>query len=179
MPKFIAFLRAINVGGHVVKMDQLRQFFEALGFANVETFIASGNVIFEAKSKDTNALQRRIEKHLHQVLGYEVVTLVRTLAELDQIANHRPFAESEMNRPGNTLYVGFIADNPAKAVSQKVEALASEVDDLKVTGREVYWLLHTNFSDSKLSGAVLERTLGMKATFRNINTVRRILKKHS
>jgi len=60
MPKFIAFLRAINVGGHVVKMDQLRRFFEALGFANVETFIASGNVIFESKSKDPAALQRQI-----------------------------------------------------------------------------------------------------------------------
>ncbi|HBB86692.1 MAG TPA: DUF1697 domain-containing protein [Blastocatellia bacterium] len=180
MPKFIAFLRAINVGGHVVKMDQLRQSFEALGFANVETFIASGNVIFEAKSKDTAVLQRKIEKHLHQALGYEVATLVRTLAELEQVANHRPFAETEMNLPGNTLYVGFIADNPAKAASQKVEALATDADDLKVAGREVYWLLkHTNFSDSKLSGAILERTLGMKATFRNINTVRRILKKYS
>jgi hypothetical protein len=60
-----------------------------------------------------------------------------------------------------------------------VEALATEVEDLKVTGREVYWLLHTNFSDAKLSGAILERTLGTKATFRNINTVRRILKKYS
>lgn len=179
MPKFIAFLRAINVGGHVVKMDQLRLLFEALGFANVETFIASGNVIFDAKSKDTNTLQQKIEKHLHQALGYEVATFIRTLAELDQIAKHQPFAESEMNRPGNTLYVGFIADNPAKAVSQKVAALATAVDELKVTGREVYWLLHTNFSDSKLSGAILERTLGMKATFRNINTVRRILKKYS
>jgi uncharacterized protein (DUF1697 family) len=179
MPKFIAFLRAINVGGHVVKMDQLRQFFEALGFAHVETFIASGNVIFEAKSKDTNALQRQIEKHLHQALGYEVATFVRTLEELAQVAKHRPFAASEMERPGNTLYVGFIADTPAKAVSRKVEALATDVDELKVTGREVYWLLHTSFSDSKLSGAGLERTLGMKATFRNINTVLRILKKYS
>jgi len=179
MPKFIAFLRAINVGGHVVKMDQLRQFFEALGFANVETFIASGNVIFDAKSKDTNALQRRIEKHLHQVLGYEVATLVRTLEELERIAKHRPFSEIELNRPGNTLYVGFIADSLAKAVSQKVESLATDVDDLKVTGREVYWLLHTSFSDSKISGPILERTLGTKVTFRNINTVRRILKKYS
>ncbi|MEO7971453.1 MAG: DUF1697 domain-containing protein [bacterium] len=179
MPKFIAFLRAINVGGHVVKMDQLRQLFEALGFAKVEAFIASGNVIFDAKSKDTNTLQQKIEKHLHQALGYEVTTFIRTLAELEQIAKHRPFAESEMDQPGNTLYVGFIANNPAKAVSQKVAALATAVDELKVTGREVYWLLHTNFSDSKLSGAILERTLGMKATFRNINTVRRILKKYS
>ena len=179
MPKFIAFLRAINVGGHVVKMDQLRQLFEELGFAGVETFIASGNVIFDAKSKDANALERRIEKHLHNALGYEVTTFVRTLAELEQVASHRPFPESEMSGPGNTLYVGFIADNPAKAVTQKVEALATEFDNLKVSGREVYWLLHINFSDSKLSGAILERTLGMKATFRNINTVRRILKKYS
>jgi len=179
MAKFIAFLRAINVGGHNVKMDQLRQLFEALGFANVETFIASGNVIFEAKSKDTNALQRRIEKHLHQALGYEVVTFLRTLEELDKVANHRPFAESEMKRPGNTLYVGFIADSPAKAITQKVEGLVTEVDYLKVTGRELYWLLRTSFSDSKLSGAILERALGMKATIRNINTVQRILQKYS
>jgi len=179
MPKFVAFLRAINVGGHVVKMDQLRQFFEALAFTNVETFIASGNVIFEAKSKDTNALQRRIEKHLHNALGYEVATFLRTLEELDKIAKHQPFAKSEMNRVGNTLYVGFIADSPAKAVSQKVEALVTEVDYLKVTGRELYWLLRTSFSDSKLSGTILERALGTKTTIRNINTVQRILKKYS
>jgi uncharacterized protein (DUF1697 family) len=48
MPKHIAFLRAINVGGHIVKMDHLRRLFEALELAEVETFIASGNVIFEA-----------------------------------------------------------------------------------------------------------------------------------
>jgi len=179
MPKLIAFLRAINVGGHVVKMNQLRQLFEEAGFTNVETFIASGNVIFEAKSKDTNALQRRIEKHLHQALGYEVATLVRTLEELDRVAKYRPFNESELNAVGNTLYVGFIADNPGKAVAQKVESLATDVDDLKVTGREVYWLLHATFSDSKISGPILERTLGTKVTFRNINTVRRLLKKYS
>jgi uncharacterized protein (DUF1697 family) len=179
MPKFVAFLRAINVGGHVVKMDQLRQLFEALGFDNVETFIASGNVIFEAKSKDTNALQRKIEKHLQQELGYEVATFLRTLEELEQVARHQPFAESEMKRPGNTLYVGFIADSPAKAASQKVEGLVTEVDYLKVTGRELYWLLRTSFSDSKLSGAILEKALGVKATIRNINTVQRILKKYS
>src|SRR6185369_8391120 len=63
MPKYVAFLRAINVGGHVVKMDQLRALFEALGFANVETFIASGNVIFDSKSKNVAALERKIDRH--------------------------------------------------------------------------------------------------------------------
>jgi len=60
LAKYIAFLRAINVGGHTVKMDHLRSLFEALGFSNVETFIASGNVIFESKSKSTRALERRL-----------------------------------------------------------------------------------------------------------------------
>ena len=53
MPRYIAFLRAINVGGHnTVKMDFLRQLFESLGFSNVETFIASGNIVFETTSKN-------------------------------------------------------------------------------------------------------------------------------
>jgi uncharacterized protein (DUF1697 family) len=179
MTKFIAFLRAINVGGHVVKMDQLRQFLEALAFVNVETFIASGNVIFEAKSKDSTALERKIENHLHNALGYEVATFVRTLGELERIAKSRPFSESELNAEGNILYVGFIADNPGKATSEKVESLVTDVDDLKVTGREVYWLCRTKFSDSKISGALLERTLGTKVTFRNMNTISRLLKKYS
>ncbi len=70
MPKYVAFLRAINVGGHTVKMDYLRGLFEAIGSRNVETFIASGNVIFDSKSKNAPALERRIEKHLEETLGY-------------------------------------------------------------------------------------------------------------
>jgi uncharacterized protein (DUF1697 family) len=179
MTKFIAFLRAINVGGHVVKMDQLCHFFEALAFVNVETFIASGNVIFEANSKDAKAMQRQIENHLRRALGYEVATFVRTLGELERIAKSLPFSESELNAAGNTLYVGFIADNPGKATSEKVESLVTAADDLKVSGREVYWLCRTNFIDSTISGALLERTLGTKVTFRNMNTIRRLLKKYS
>ena len=179
MPKFIAFLRAINVGGHIVKMDELRQFFEALGFANVESFIASGNVIFEAKSKNTQALQRKIENHLAQAVGYEVATFLRTVDDLDRINKYRPFSEAESNTQGNTLYVGFIAETPGKDAARKVEVLATNVDDLKVKDREVYWLIRTSFSDSKISGALLEKTLGAKITLRNINTIRRLLKKYS
>ena len=67
MSKYIAFLRAINVGGHTVKMDVLRQLFESLGFANVETFIASGNVIFESKAGNVKALEKKIETCLQEV----------------------------------------------------------------------------------------------------------------
>ena len=63
MPRYVAFLRAINVGGHTVKMDQLRRLFERLGFSKVETFIASGNVIFESASRSAKALEKNTEAH--------------------------------------------------------------------------------------------------------------------
>ena len=69
MPRLVAFLRAINVGGHIVKMDQLRKLFAELGFANVETFIARGNVLFDSSSKSGPALEKKIEKHLKAALA--------------------------------------------------------------------------------------------------------------
>ena len=82
MPRTIAFLRAVNVGGHTVKMDALRRHFESLGFSNVETFIASGNVIFETPFKNARTLESSIENKLRDALGYEVAAFLRTDAEL-------------------------------------------------------------------------------------------------
>src|SRR6266542_3017759 len=90
MSKHIAFLRAINVGGHNVQMTALRQLFESLGFSNIETFIASGNVIFDAKAGSTKALEKKIETCLHEALGYKVEAFIRTGAELAKIAKYQP-----------------------------------------------------------------------------------------
>ena len=76
-------------------MDHLRRLFEALGFTNVETFIASGNVIFDSTSKSTKGLERKIEDYLHQTLGYEVATFIRTTSEVAAIAQYKPFADSD------------------------------------------------------------------------------------
>src|ERR1700761_1452901 len=89
--RLIAFLRAINVGGHTVTMTRLRQEFEALGLKDVETFIASGNVIFSARQADTAALAKKIETHLRKALGYEVATFVRTCDEVAAIARYQAF----------------------------------------------------------------------------------------
>lgn len=177
MPKCVALLRAINVGGHTVRMDYLRSLFEAIGFANVETFIASGNVIFDSKSGNPQALERKIEKHLRETLGYEVATFVRAISELKAVAAYEPFSESELN---NALYIGFVADSPGDQAKQKLLSCRGEIDDLHVQGREIYWLCRAKLmSDSKFSGAVLEKVLGMRATFRNSTTVRKIAAKYS
>ena len=177
MPKYVALLRAINVGGHTVKMDHLRSLFGAIGFSNVETFIASGNVIFDSRSKDTAALERKIEKHLQTALGYEVKTFIRTVAELAAVANYKPFAESELSAHG--LYVGFIAGSPDKPSREKLLSCTSEIDDLLVDGREVYWLCRAKLmTDSKFSGALAEKILGMRATFRNSTTIKKLVAKY-
>jgi uncharacterized protein (DUF1697 family) len=179
MPKYVAFLRAINVGGHTVKMDQLRSLFEGLGFANVETFIASGNVIFDSTSKSTGGLEQKIEKCLLKALGYEVTTFIRSTSELADIAQHKAFSDSDLNAAGNTLYIGFMANEPSAAAKKALLSLTTKADDFHLDGREVYWLLRTSFSDSAISGAMLAKTLGMPATLRNVTTVKKIAAKYS
>ena len=83
MPRLIALLRAINVGGHTVRMSVLREVFEGLGYTGVETFIASGNVIFETRERNTSAIEEKIEGGLKNALGYEAATFIRTPAELN------------------------------------------------------------------------------------------------
>jgi uncharacterized protein (DUF1697 family) len=178
MAKYVAFLRAINVGRHLVKMDQLRQLFETLGFDNVETFIASGNVIFDSPLKNTKTLEKKIETLLHEALGYPVATFIRSTSELTSIANYKPFDDSELNADGNALYIILTADELSSESKRKLRTFGSEVDDFHANGREVYWLSRKKISESKVSGAQLERTMGMPGTMRNVNTLKRLAAKY-
>ena len=177
MPRYVALLRAINVGGRRVKMDHLRKLFEALGFVNVETFIASGNVIF-GSDEDPQILERKIENHLRGSLGYEVTTFVRTALELEGIAQHLPFDRSDLDAEDTSLYIAFLRAAPSADSDQKLKDLRTEVDDFRVHGREIYWLCRKKISKSSFSGALLERALGMPATMRNWTTVRRLAAKY-
>ena len=176
--RFVAFLRAINVGGHNVKMDRLRKLFESLGLSNVETFIASGNVIFDSPAENAEALEKEIESRLRRSLGYEVATFIRSASELADIASYQPFATSELDEEGNSLYVAFLPASPDGEAEQRLLAFRTEIDDFHAHGREVYWLCRKKLSESTFSGALLEKTLGMPATMRNANTVRRLAAKY-
>jgi uncharacterized protein (DUF1697 family) len=174
MQTLIAFLRAINVGGHTVKMDHLRRLFEELGFSKVETFIASGNAIFESPERDIPALEQRIETHLKSALGYEVVTFIRSAAELAEVANYQPFPAEE----DGTLYVAFLKDAPSPQATKDLMALRTDIDEFQVHEREVYWLCRIRLSESTFSGARLEKTLKMPATLRNTTTVQKLAAKY-
>jgi len=172
MPRHVAFLRAINVGGHTVKMDHLRRLFEELGLKDVETFIASGNVIFRSPAKSAS-LEAKIERHLRQALGYDVDTFIRTDDEVAAVAGYRPFKGTPEGFAGS-LVVGFVRESLDTVTSRALVALRTDIDDLHVNGREVYWRTAGRQSDSTLGNALFERTLKGKATFRNINTVTRL-----
>lgn len=178
MPKYIAFLRAINVGGHTVKMDHLRSLFETMGFAQVETFIASGNVIFDSPNLNSQALESQIEATLHKALGYAVATFIRSTAELAAVANHQPFADKALNDKDSGLYVSFTATAPDAAAQQKLLAFTSSIDSFHIHGREVYWLCRIKISESTFSGKMLEKAIGMPATMRNISTVKKLAAKY-
>ncbi|HST62010.1 MAG TPA: DUF1697 domain-containing protein [Longimicrobium sp.] len=174
--RYIAFLRAINVGKRLVKMDVLRTLFQEMGFAEVETFIASGNVIFTAPAQDTRALETRIEAGLKKGLGYEVETFLRTPAELDAITRYRPFGD---DADGHTMYVNFVYEPLAKDAAERLEALRTEVDEFHVHGREFYWLARKKISESLVTGPQITKAIGkLPSTNRNITTVQKLAAKY-
>jgi uncharacterized protein (DUF1697 family) len=173
MPRHIAFLRAINVGRHTVAMQDLRELFGDLGFKGVETFIASGNVIFVSPSTNAGALQKKIENHLLESLGYEVSAFIRTDAEVAAIARYKPFTESELQAAA-TFCVAFLAEPLNAAARKAVMSLRSDIDDFHVNGREVYWLSKNKQSESTFSNARLEKILKARATLRGAKTVAKL-----
>ncbi len=173
MPRLIAFLRAINVGGHVVKMDALRKQFEALGLTDVETFIASGNVLFTSRAANLAALEKKIETRLQSAFGYEVRTFVRTEAEVCAIAGYKPFSPGAMAGAG-ALCVGFLAEPLDRAAVKTLLTMKTEIDDFHVNGREVYWLCTKRQHESTFSNVRFEKQVKASVTFRGVNTVLRL-----
>ncbi len=177
MPRYIAFLRAVNVGGRIVKMDELRGIFREAGMAEVETFIASGNVVFSTSAKSTAPLEQKLEGHLKQALGFAVPTLVRTTAEVAAAAARTPYPEKDVEAAGT--FVAAFLRGPLDAAGKKgLESLATDVDRFVLHGREVYWLAQTKQSETKLTIVKFERAVGCDATMRAMTSLRKLAAKH-
>lgn len=159
-------------------MEHLRSLIAALGFSRVETFIASGNVIFETSIEHESTLEPQIEHHLHQALGYAVATFIRAAPELAAIVQYQPFAPAELDTADNSLYVAFLPALPSDEAQHKLMAFRNTIDDFHFHNREIYWLCRKKFSESTFSGARLEKTIGMSATIRNITTVQKLAAKY-
>jgi uncharacterized protein (DUF1697 family) len=177
MGRTFAFLRALNVGGHTVTMARLKALFEELGLQDVETFIASGNVVFKGGTRKEAALQGEIEAHLREALGYEVATFLRTEQELGALVKGCPFAEAEV-AAGQALNVALLQAPLTREAETLLQALGTELDAVRTSGREVWWLCQAKQSESTFSNDVFEKALGLKATFRGFNTLQRLAAKY-
>jgi uncharacterized protein (DUF1697 family) len=178
MTRFIAFLRAINVGGRTAKMEDLRAIFVGLAFSNVETFIASGNVIFESGAQDSKALETKIAAQLRHALGFEVAAFIRTDLELAKISVHQAFPQPDVESAA-ALNVAFLSDTLNESSRKKLTALTTDIDSFSAHEREVYWLCKKKQSESKFSNAVLEKALGVQSTLRGMNTVKKMAEKYA
>ena len=168
----MAFLRAINVGGtKIIKMEHLRKLFDSFGYPDAQTYIQSGNVIFDAK--ESADIEATIEKQLEKALGYEVETFVRTMDEVKRIANKPPFESGD----NETLHVVFTKHQAlTKIATQRLLPFKSEADVFSIKGSEVY-NLRRDKDKSVFSNNFIEKTLKVEATTRNITTLRKIVEK--
>ena len=176
MSQFFAFLRAINAGkGRTVKMDALRQAFESLGFSGVETFIASGNVVFETRATDVGAIEKKIERGLEQALGLNVPVFIRTPAELKKIAAFEPFEDLKFD--GAVVNIILLADTLDEKSKPKLAALKTEDEVFRAHGREIYWWRSKRPGTAPYSTVPLEQAIRVPFTVRGTNTIRKLVEK--
>ena len=172
--KYVAFLRAINVGGHaIIKMADLKKMFESAGLENVQTYIQSGNVIFES-GEDEEALTKRIERQLEKAAEYKIHVFVRTMQEVQSIAEKAPFTP----QADEIAYVTFLGKKPDRKSQQALLSFKSEADDFAFKGRELF-NLRRDREKSIFSGNFVEKILKMPSTTRNLNTISKIVAKYN
>ena len=154
-------------------MADLKNYFESFGCINVQTYINSGNVIFEAK--ESANLEEKIEKQLEEALGYKVETFLRTMDEVAKIAS-KPAFEPQGDE---TLHVVFLRNHQLvnKKSEQNLLSLRSEADDFAIQGSEVY-NLRRDKDKSIFSNNFIEKTLKIEGTTRNITTLRKVAEKY-
>lgn len=179
MPQFVAFLRGINLGKRRVKMDVLKAHFEEMGFTNVATFIASGNVIFSTTARSAAKLEVTIAQHLKKRLGYDVPTLLRTRDELTAIVAEAPLGELFTDSERASTQVTLLAAPLPPELAAAVTGIRTATDAFAVRSRELYWRCATKLTESVIwqNPKLNPHTLPVGTT-RNLNTLRQIVERH-
>ena len=167
----IALLRAVNLAGiNKIGMADLRQLLAGLGFAEAQTLLQSGNVVFRGGSKPTAALEQTLERAAAKQLGLETDFFVRTATEWQSIVDANPFPREARDDPSHLLAV-ILKDEASVA---KVSALQKAIvgrEAVRAKGRCAYIVYPDGIGRSKLTTALIEKTLGTRGTARNWNTV--------
>ena len=177
MSQFVVFLRGINVGGHTVVKETLREIFTSLGFENVSTYKQSGNIIFDATSADPEAIKKKVEAKLRDALGYDVAAFVYTIPQLKKLIESNPFKGQE--KEGASFMVTFLASAPSKFPLQLPLTIPkSTAQIISSKGTVVFSVTHDG-GEGGMPNPYLESKLKEKATTRNMNIIREIVEKYN
>ncbi len=173
--RYIALLRGINVGGHTVRMEELRLLFEDLGLENVRTYIQSGNAFFSARDADPAALTRKIERRLEKSLGFEVAVFLRTIPEFESILAGDPFKTMKVT-PDMRLCIVLAAEPIRNDLDLPLFSPKRDMQIIKTTEREAYVVWYIKNGRPPSSQGFLDAAIGKRTTTRFFHTAAKILK---
>lgn len=172
MSKYIAILRGINVGtGRKVLMADLKVLLTKLGLKNIQTYIQSGNVIFNLTQPESIVvLEDGLNQAISGTFGFEIPVIVRTAREMEESISNNPFLKrSDSNI--EKLHLTFLKDLPAQEMLEKIGNFNFTPDRFKIIGRDVFVFCENGYGQTKITNDFFEKQLKVKATTRNWKTV--------
>ena len=172
--RYVALLRGVNVGGkNRLPMADLRDIFTAAGCAAVQTYIQSGNVMFEVEQDLAERVPEVVTRAIRRQFGYETAVVMRSGEELRRVVASNPFDTSGDPR---FLQVAFLEDTPGAEAVSRLDPQRSPPDAFAVRGRNVYLHYPSGVARSKLTNEYLAAQLQTASTMRNWRTVLKLLK---
>jgi len=172
MISYIALLRGINVGGHKkILMADLRLLFEKLNFKNVQTYIQSGNVIFQSTEDNIEFLESKIKDQILHQYGFEVSVLVKTHSEIKNILNNCPFTEFKKLKS----YFIILQSIPNEELIEKTMQIKYPNEEFQIKNSCVYTYYSKGFGNAKCNTNFFEQKLKVSATARNYNTLKKLI----
>lgn len=170
--KYLAILRGINVSGQKkIRMADLKALFESINFQDVETYIQSGNVVFESNSKQISQLKLKIENSIEKSYNFYVPVEIRTKDDMKYIVDNCPFNPVDMESDGTKVLVTFLSDQPSPENTLKIMEFVVPPEKLMIIEKEVYLYCPDGYGKTKLSNTFLEKKLGVVATTRNWKSI--------
>ena len=176
MPRYVALLRGVNMGGHKkLAMAELRALAEDIGFAKAQTLLQSGNLVFSSASKSPAALEAKLEGDLKKRLKLETTAMIRSAAEWQAVAAANPYL-TEAARDPSKFAVMVLKDKPAAKALAALKAAITGPEYFTARGRELYAVYPEGFARTKFTTALIDRTLQTVVTGRSWNTVMKLAK---
>ncbi|MCA6364303.1 MAG: DUF1697 domain-containing protein [Bacteroidetes bacterium] len=170
MTTYIALLRGINVSGkRLIKMDALKTLCTSLGFEHVQTYIQSGNIVFQTTQKKTAVLQDTLRIALETAFGFEVPVCIKTSTELTQIITQNPFTSNPSFNPEH-LHITFLHSPTDHTLLSKIDREKFLPDEFTLIGEAIYLHCPKGYGHTKLTNTFFENKLKQPCTTRNLKT---------